>query len=113
MTRSELIERLALEKNISTIVDEKIIMEIFKSMAETLASGTVSRLEVLGVLMCGSMTATLPATPKQVFSSRSAPRNCPSSRPARTSKNAYWMVGSRLELYRHTRRGSVPEPLLR
>jgi len=46
MTRSELIEKLALEKNISTIVAEKIIMEIFNSMAETLASG--NRIEIRG-----------------------------------------------------------------
>jgi integration host factor subunit beta len=39
MTRSELIDKLAIEKNISNSVAEKIITEIFKSMIDTLVSG--------------------------------------------------------------------------
>src|ERR1039457_3416110 len=46
MTRSELIEILATEKNISNAVAEKIVTEIFKSMADTLISG--NRIEVRG-----------------------------------------------------------------
>jgi len=46
MTRSELIERLALEKNLSYVVAEKIILTIFDSMAETLVAG--GRIEIRG-----------------------------------------------------------------
>jgi integration host factor subunit beta len=39
MTKSELIEKLAIEKNISITAAELIITEIFKSMTDTLVSG--------------------------------------------------------------------------
>lgn len=46
MTRSDLIAKLAIEKNISNTVAENIISEIFKSMSDTLISG--NRIEVRG-----------------------------------------------------------------
>jgi len=46
MTRSELFEKLAIEKNISIAVAEAIVAEIFKSMTDTLVSG--NRIEVRG-----------------------------------------------------------------
>jgi len=46
MTRSDLIEKLAIEKNISNAVAEKIVTEIFKSMADVLISG--GRVEIRG-----------------------------------------------------------------
>jgi integration host factor subunit beta len=46
MTRSDLVEKLAIEKNINKSVAEKIILEIFKSMTETLISG--GRVEIRG-----------------------------------------------------------------
>lgn len=46
MTRSELFEKLAIEKSISNAVAERIVTEIFKSMVETLISG--NRIEIRG-----------------------------------------------------------------
>ena len=46
MTRSELFEKLAVEKNISIAVAETIVTEIFKSMTDTLVSG--NRIEIRG-----------------------------------------------------------------
>jgi len=46
MTRSELVEKFAIEKNISNAVAEKIVTEIFKSMADSLISG--GRVEIRG-----------------------------------------------------------------
>ena len=46
MTRSELIDKLAMEKDISNTVAEKIVAEIFKSMTDTLMSG--NRIDVRG-----------------------------------------------------------------
>ena len=46
MTRTELINKLAIEKNISNSIAEKIITEIFKSMTDTLVSG--NRIEIRG-----------------------------------------------------------------
>ncbi|MDD2898337.1 MAG: integration host factor subunit beta [Desulfuromonadaceae bacterium] len=46
MTRSDLVEKLAIEKNISISVSEKIINEVFKGMADTLISG--GRVEIRG-----------------------------------------------------------------
>ena len=46
MTRSDLIEKLAIEKNISISVADKIVTEIFKSMTDTLVSG--NRIEIRG-----------------------------------------------------------------
>jgi integration host factor subunit beta len=46
MTRSDLVAKLAIEKNISIAVAEKIILEIFKSMTDSLLSGR--RVEVRG-----------------------------------------------------------------
>ena len=46
MTRTELIENLAIEKNISNTVAEKIVTKIFKSMTDTLVSG--NRIEIRG-----------------------------------------------------------------
>ena len=46
MTRSDLVEKLAIVKNISNSVAEKIITEVFKSMTDTLISG--NRIEIRG-----------------------------------------------------------------
>jgi integration host factor subunit beta len=46
MNRSDLVERLAVEKNISNTVSEKVILEIFKGMADTLISA--NRIEIRG-----------------------------------------------------------------
>lgn len=46
MTRSDLVDKLAIEKNISKTIAEKIITEIFKSMIDTLVSG--NRIEIRG-----------------------------------------------------------------
>jgi integration host factor subunit beta len=46
MTRSDLVEKLAIEKNINKSIAEKIILEIFKSMTESLISG--GRVEIRG-----------------------------------------------------------------
>lgn len=46
MTRSELIEKFAIEKNISLTIAEKIVLEIFNSMTETLVAG--NRIEIRG-----------------------------------------------------------------
>jgi integration host factor subunit beta len=46
MTKSELIEKLACEKNISNAVADRITTEIFNSMTDTLVSG--NRIEIRG-----------------------------------------------------------------
>jgi integration host factor subunit beta len=46
MTRSDLIEKLAFEKNISNSVAEDVVMEIFGSMTDTLVTG--DRIEIRG-----------------------------------------------------------------
>ena len=46
MTRSDLIEKLAIEKNISNTVAESIVLEIFGSMTDTLIAG--NRIEIRG-----------------------------------------------------------------
>lgn len=46
MTKSELIDRLASEKNISNPVADRIVSEIFKCMTDTLVSG--NRIEIRG-----------------------------------------------------------------
>ena len=46
MTRSDLIEKLAIEKNISNTVAESIVLEIFGSMTDTLVTG--NRIEIRG-----------------------------------------------------------------
>lgn len=46
MTRSELVEKFAIEKNITIHAAEKIVMEIFGSMADTLIAG--DRIEIRG-----------------------------------------------------------------
>ena len=46
MIRSELIGKLAIEKNISYAIAETIVTEIFKSMTDTLVSG--NRIEIRG-----------------------------------------------------------------
>ncbi|NVN92834.1 MAG: integration host factor subunit beta [Desulfuromonadales bacterium] len=46
MTRSELVEKIAIEKNITYAVAEKLILEIFGSMADTLIAG--DRIELRG-----------------------------------------------------------------
>jgi integration host factor subunit beta len=46
MTRSEFIEQLAIEKNITYAVAEAIVTEIFKSMSDTLISG--NRIDIRG-----------------------------------------------------------------
>lgn len=46
MTRLELIKKLAIEKNISNAVADKIVTNIFKSMTDTLISG--NRIEIRG-----------------------------------------------------------------
>ena len=46
MIRSELIGKLAIEKNISYAIAETIVTEIFKSMTDTLISG--NRIEIRG-----------------------------------------------------------------
>jgi len=46
MTKSELVGQLANEKNISNLIAEKIVTEIFKSMTNTLISG--GRIEIRG-----------------------------------------------------------------
>lgn len=69
MTRSDLVERLAVEKNISNAVAERIVTEIFKSMTETLISG--GRVEIRGfgsfeVREYGAYTARNPKTGVQI-----------------------------------------------
>jgi integration host factor subunit beta len=69
MTRSDLVEKLAIEKNISNSVAEKIFTEIFKSMADTLISG--GRVEIRGfgsfeVREYGAYTARNPKTGVQI-----------------------------------------------
>ena len=46
MTKSELIDKLAIEKNITDTVADKIVTEIFKSMNDALVSG--NRIEIRG-----------------------------------------------------------------
>ena len=46
MTKSELIDKLAIEKNMTDTVADKIVTEIFKSMTDTLVSG--NRIEIRG-----------------------------------------------------------------
>ena len=46
MIRSELVEKLSIEKNISKSIADKIITKIFKSMTDTLVSG--NRIEIRG-----------------------------------------------------------------
>jgi len=46
MTRSELIAKLARDRNISITVSEQVVIEIFNSMAETLNS--CNRIEIRG-----------------------------------------------------------------
>lgn len=46
MTKSELIEKLAIERNLTYAVAEQVVMELFKGMADTLISG--DRIEIRG-----------------------------------------------------------------
>ena len=46
MTRSDLIEQLALEKNLNIAFAERVIQEVFGSMADTLAAD--GRIEIRG-----------------------------------------------------------------
>jgi integration host factor subunit beta len=46
MTRSDLIEKIAFEKDISKIVAECIVTEVFKSMTDALIAG--NRIEIRG-----------------------------------------------------------------
>ncbi|MDD2734581.1 MAG: integration host factor subunit beta [Desulfuromonadaceae bacterium] len=46
MTRSDLIEKLAIEKRISITVAEAIVLEVFGSMTDTLIAG--DRIEIRG-----------------------------------------------------------------
>jgi integration host factor subunit beta len=46
MTRSDLVDKLASENNISIAVAERIVTEIFKGMSDTLVSG--NRIEIRG-----------------------------------------------------------------
>ena len=46
MTRTELINKLAIEKNIGNSIADKIITKIFKSMTDSLVSG--NRIEIRG-----------------------------------------------------------------
>jgi integration host factor subunit beta len=46
MTRSDLIEKLAVEKNMSIAISEEIIHEMFGSMADNLIAG--NRIEIRG-----------------------------------------------------------------
>ena len=69
MTRSELIDKLVIEKNIIHSVAEVIITEIFKSMTDTLSSG--NRIEIRGfcsfeVREYGAYTARNPQTGLQI-----------------------------------------------
>jgi integration host factor subunit beta len=69
MTRSDLVEKLAIEKNISNSIAEKIVAEIFKSMADALISG--GRVEIRGfgsfeVREYGAYTARNPKTGVQI-----------------------------------------------
>lgn len=69
MTRSDLVDKLAVEKNISNAVAERIVTEIFKSMTETLISG--NRIEIRGfgsfeVREYGTYTARNPKTGAQI-----------------------------------------------
>jgi integration host factor subunit beta len=80
MTRSELIDKLAMEKNISNTVAEMIITELFKSMTDTLVSG--NRIEIRGfgsfeVREYDGYTAHNPKTGHQI---EAKPKNCLSSR---------------------------------
>ena len=65
MTRSDLVEKLAIEKNETIAVAAKIVFEIFKSMADTLIAG--DRIEIRGfgsfeVREYGAYTARNPKT---------------------------------------------------
>lgn len=46
MTRSDLVERLAVEKGITSVVAERVVQTIFGSMADTLIAG--GRIEIRG-----------------------------------------------------------------
>jgi integration host factor subunit beta len=65
MNRSDLVERFAVEKNISTTVAEKVVLEIFKGLSDTLISG--NRIEIRGfgsfeIREYGSYTGRNPKT---------------------------------------------------
>jgi integration host factor subunit beta len=69
MTRTELIEKLAIEKNISKSIADKIITEIFKSMTDTLVSGNGVEIRGFGsftVREYDGYTARNPSTGVQI-----------------------------------------------
>ncbi len=79
MTRSDLIERLALGNSLSITTAEAIVHDVFGCMADTLISG--NRIEIRGfgsfeIREYDGRTGRNPKTGLQVVN----PKNCPSSR---------------------------------
>jgi integration host factor subunit beta len=77
MTRSELIDKLAIEKNISTTVSEKIITEIFKSMTDSLVSGNGVEIRGFGSFTVREYDGYTARNPKTGIPLEAAPKKAP------------------------------------
>jgi integration host factor subunit beta len=77
MKRSELIGKLAIEKNISTTVAEKIITEIFKSMTDSLVSGNGVEIRGFGSFTVREYDGYTARNPKTGIQLKAAPKKAP------------------------------------
>jgi integration host factor subunit beta len=77
MTRSDLIERLAIEKNISNTVAERTITEIFKSMTDSLVSGNGVEIRGFGSFTVREYDGYTARNPKTGIQLKAAPKKAP------------------------------------
>ena len=77
MTRSELIDKLAMEKNIIHSVAENIITEIFKSMTDSLVSGNGVEIRGFGSFTVREHDGYTARNPKTGVQLEAAPKKAP------------------------------------
>jgi integration host factor subunit beta len=77
MTKSELIGKLAIEKNISNAAAEKIITEIFKSMTDSLVSGNGVEIRGFGSFTVREHDGYTARNPKTGVQLEAAPKKAP------------------------------------
>jgi len=77
MTRSELIEKLSIEKKIGNTVAEKIITEIFKSMTDNLVSGKGVEIRGFGSLTVREYDGYIARNPKTGVQIEAKPKKAP------------------------------------
>lgn len=83
MNKSELIEQLAISKDISNKRAEEIVNLIFNSMTGAMVDGERIEIRGLGSFVIKDYGTYTGRNPKQASRSPSAPRSFPSSRSAR------------------------------